>query len=119
MAPDNQAQAPYDSNSVVVDISSYDTHGLSTNYTLRRHKFESDVNVGSHEARRDWIRYIGPIEQFGGCNPINGNFTAVVFPLCIPKRIRLVAYVMECESQFKALLQHQSLEGQTPTQKTN
>ncbi|KAF2202999.1 geranylgeranyl pyrophosphate synthase [Delitschia confertaspora ATCC 74209] len=79
----------------LVDLSQYDTHGLCANYTLRRHKFEKEANAGCHEARSDWIKYIGPIKGFGNCNPINGNFTAVVLPLCKPERIRLLAYVLE------------------------
>jgi hypothetical protein len=86
-----------DFTSYPVDILQYDTHGLCVNYSLRRHKFEKEANAGCQEARQDWIKYIGPIEQFGGCNPINGNFTAVVLPLCLPERLRLVAYILECE----------------------
>lgn len=44
----------------------------------------------------DWIRYIGPAPEFGGCNPVNGNFTALVLPLCKPERLQLVAYVLGC-----------------------
>src|SRR5689334_4491283 len=36
------------------------------------------ANAGCLEARRDWARYIGPAREFGGCNPIDGNFTALV-----------------------------------------
>jgi hypothetical protein len=86
-----------DLTSYVVKFSPNDTHGLASNYTLRRHKFEAEANAGCHEARSDWIKYIGPIEEFGGCNPINGNFTAVVLPLSKPERLRLIAYVLECE----------------------
>ncbi|RAR08378.1 terpenoid synthase [Stemphylium lycopersici] len=47
------------------------------------------------EARSDWTKYIGPTEQFGGCNPINGNLTAVALPLTKPERLRLIAYVFK------------------------
>jgi hypothetical protein len=91
------AQASDDLTSYLVPISQYDTHGLCSNYTLRRHKCEVDAKAGCLEARSDWIKYIGPVEQFGGCNPINGNFTVVVLPLSKPERLRLIAYVLECE----------------------
>ncbi|USP73611.1 fusicoccadiene synthase [Curvularia clavata] len=84
-----------DTTSDIIPISQYNTHGLCSNYTLRRHKYEAEANAGCREARSDWIKYIGPIEQFGGCNPINGNFSAVVLPLCRPERLRLIAYVLE------------------------
>jgi hypothetical protein len=92
------SQASDDRTSSIIDISQYNTHGLCANYTLRRHKYEAEANAGSHEARSDWIKHIGPVEQFGGCNPINGNFTAVVLPLCLPERIRIIAYIHECMS---------------------
>ena len=90
-------QVSDDVTSSLIPISQYKTHGLCTNYTFRRHKYEAEANAGCREARSDWIKYIGPIEQFGGCNPINGNFSAVVLPLCKPERLRLIAYVLECE----------------------
>jgi hypothetical protein len=80
-----------------LDISHYDTHGFCKDYPLRKHKFEEQANDGSHQARLDWAQYIGASDQFGGCNPINGNFTALVLPLCRPERLGLVAYVLECE----------------------
>jgi hypothetical protein len=90
--------ARYDEqSSYLLSISEYTTCGFCTNYPLRRHKFEAEANAGCHEARQDWAKYVGPTEQFGGCNPINGNFSAVVLPLCKPKRLRLVAYILECK----------------------
>ena len=86
-----------DATSYDLDLADYDTHGLCSKYTLRRHKYESEANAGCYEARQDWSRYIGPVEQFGGCNPVNGNFSSVVYPLCKPERLRLVAYVLECK----------------------
>lgn len=79
-----------------LDLSEYDTQGFCPGYTLLRHRFESLANDGCHEARTDWIQYIGTVAEFGGCNPLNGNFTALVLPLCKPERLQLVAYVLEC-----------------------
>lgn len=79
-----------------LDISQYDTQGFCVDYPLRRHIFETDANAGSHEARQDWKQYVASSEHFGGCNPINGNFTALVLPLCKPERLRLTAYILEC-----------------------
>ncbi|KAI9155010.1 Terpene cyclase ATR13 [Paramyrothecium foliicola] len=87
-----------------LDIGQFDTHGFCPNYPLRRHKFESLANDGCIEARHDWAQHIGPAVEFGGCNPLNGNFTAVVLPLCRPERLRLVAYVLECENTENAFL---------------
>jgi hypothetical protein len=91
--------APFKNNqySHLLHIGEYDTHGFCEDYQLRRHKYEAEANSGSYEARQDWIRLIGPVDQFGGCNPVNGNFTAVVLPFCLPERLRLVSYVLECE----------------------
>jgi hypothetical protein len=88
-----------DERSYSIDISSYDTKGFCTNYPLRRHKFEAEANAGSQDARKDWAKYIAPTNKFGGCNPINGNFTAVVLPFCRPERLRLVAYILECKQE--------------------
>ena len=66
-------------------------------YSVCLNNHEAEANSGCYEARRDWIKYIGPVEQFGGCNPVNGNFTAVVLPLCKPERLRMVAYILECK----------------------
>jgi hypothetical protein len=78
----------------------YDTHGFCRGYPLRRHRCEALADLGCFEARRDWREYIGEEEpeKFGCLNWANGNFTAVVLPFCLRERIRLVAYVLECES---------------------
>ncbi|KAJ4018779.1 hypothetical protein NW752_005907 [Fusarium irregulare] len=86
---------PYSRTSELVDISRFDTQGLCAEYQLRRHKFEDLADAGCHQARSDWIKYVGPVNEFGGCNHINGNFSAVVLPLCKPDRLELVAYVLE------------------------
>ncbi|RYN20222.1 Fusicoccadiene synthase [Alternaria tenuissima] len=93
---DRPKQASADETSYLVSLSHYDTHSLCSDYTLRRHKYESEANAGCYEARQDWIKYVGPIEEFGGCNPINGNSSAVVLPLTKPERLRMIAYVLEC-----------------------
>lgn len=93
-----------DHTSEVIGLSQHDTHGFCPEYTLRRHKYESLANAGSLEARRDWAEYVAPCDKFGGCNPYNGNFTAVVMPGCRPDRIRLVAYVLECKIGSSDLL---------------
>jgi ophiobolin F synthase len=95
---------PSDSTSYKVNIKNYDTNGLCSNFTLRRHKFEAEANAGCHEARSDWARFVGPIEQFGGYNPLNGNFSAVVLPLSKPERLRLIAYVLECKVSGSVML---------------
>lgn len=89
-------QALDDEVSYIVSLSNYNTNGFCRNFTLRRSKREAEANAESHEARVDWIKYIGPLDEFGGCNPINGNFSAVVLPLIKPERLRVVAYILEC-----------------------
>jgi ophiobolin F synthase len=86
-----------DATSVEVNITNYDTHGLGRKFTLRRHKYENEANAGCYEARSDWIKYVGPADRFGGCNPVNGNLSSVLLPLCKPERLRLVSYVLECK----------------------
>jgi len=86
-----------DDTSVLVDLTQYDTHGFCPGYRFRRHLYESLANAGCYEARQDWIQYIGPVTEFGNCNPRNGNFTANVLPLCRPDRLKLVAYILECK----------------------
>ncbi|GAB1315557.1 geranylgeranyl pyrophosphate synthetase [Madurella fahalii] len=79
----------------VLDIGEFNTHGFCPQYPLRRHRYESLANAGCHEARQDWTRYIRPAEAFGNCNPVNGNFAALVLPLTLPERLSLVAYILE------------------------
>ncbi|KEY72391.1 hypothetical protein S7711_01060 [Stachybotrys chartarum IBT 7711] len=69
--------------------------GFCQGYTSRVHKYEGLANAGSHEARNDWQTHIAPVKEFGGCNPLNGNFTALVLPLCRPDRLQTVAYCLE------------------------
>ncbi|KAM0358657.1 hypothetical protein ACHAP4_004633 [Fusarium culmorum] len=86
---------PYSETLDLVDTSHFDTHGLGANHKLRRHKFEHLADAGCHKARSDWVNHIGPLTEFGGCNHINGNFSAVGLPLCRPDRLELIAYVLE------------------------
>jgi hypothetical protein len=86
-----------DHTSDPLDLSQFDTQGFCPGYPLRRHRYENLANSGSYEARQDWIHYVGPAEEFGSCNPTNGNFTALVLPLTKPERLHLVAYLIECE----------------------
>lgn len=74
-----------------------DIDGLCHGYELRRHKHEQHANEGSLRCREDWTRYIGPIERWGSCNPYDGNFAAVVLPMCKPERLALASYIFECE----------------------
>ncbi|KAE8853025.1 hypothetical protein PTNB73_10212 [Pyrenophora teres f. teres] len=95
MSNSMSSQALDDATSYTVPLSNYDTHCLCKNYTLRRHKWEAEANAGSQEARSDWIKYIGPIEDFGTCNPINGNHPAISLPFTKPERLSVIAYMME------------------------
>lgn len=85
-----------DATSMLIDLSQYELNGLCDGYELRRHKHEDRANAGAHEARKDWIQNIGPLSQFGVCNPINGNLIAILFPLSIPERVHALAYIVEC-----------------------
>ncbi|EMC96021.1 hypothetical protein BAUCODRAFT_513498 [Baudoinia panamericana UAMH 10762] len=85
----------YNETSYVVDSSQFDSQGFCDGYELRRHRCESEANLGAYEARRDWLRSIGPIDEFGNANPYHGDFTSVVLPFTIPDRVRLCAYAME------------------------
>jgi hypothetical protein len=88
---------PVTSTAEVLDLSQFDTQGFSRDYPILRHRFEALANLGCHEARTDWIQYVGPVAEFGGCNTLNGNFTALVLPMCKPERLQLVAYILECK----------------------
>lgn len=83
--------------SVALDICDFDTHGLGRQYPLRRHRYEHLSKAGFFEARQDWLQYVGPTDEFGCCNTINGDFASLVFPLTKPERLHLVAYFSECK----------------------
>ncbi|KAI2484278.1 Geranylgeranyl pyrophosphate synthase/Polyprenyl synthetase [Pyrenophora tritici-repentis] len=104
------SQALDDATSYIIPLSTYDTHGLCTNYPLRRHKWEAEANAGSQQARSDWIKYIGPIEEFGTCNPINGNYPAVALPFTKPERLSLIAYLMEYLFLYDTVVEHEQQE---------
>ena len=96
-----------DAISILVDMSQYDLNGLCEGYELRRHKYENRANAGCGEAKRDWIRHIGPVSQFCGYNLINGNFTSVAFPLCKPERVHTVAYILEYAFMYDDIVEKQ------------
>src|SRR6201996_2916112 len=84
-----------DSIFTVLHLSEYDTQGFCHNYPARRHNYGHEADKGSRDARADWVRYIGPITQAGGCNPFSGHFAALTLPTCKPERLRLIAYIFE------------------------
>ena len=78
-----------------IDLTQYDTRGFCHGYPARIHNHEKEADDGSREARADWVRYIGPIDIAGGCNPFSGHFAALTLPTCKPERLRLISYIME------------------------
>ncbi|EUC50502.1 hypothetical protein COCMIDRAFT_82073 [Bipolaris oryzae ATCC 44560] len=100
----------YDVTSYTIPISNYDTHGLCRNFPVRRHKWEAETNAGCHEARSDWIKYIGPTVDFGNANPINGNLVAIALPLAKPERLSLITYVFEYGFLYDTILDLQQPE---------
>jgi hypothetical protein len=86
-----------DETSFLLESSTFDTHGLCSDYPLRRHKSASEADAGCEALRKDWKEYVGPLKTEGSCNSIDGNVFALVLPLCKEERLRLIAYVGECE----------------------
>ena len=78
-----------------LDLTQYNTQGFCDGYPARRHNHEKEADNGSREARADWVRYIGPIDIAGGCNPFSGHFAALTLPTCKPERLRLISYIFE------------------------
>ncbi|KAK3291208.1 isoprenoid synthase domain-containing protein [Chaetomium fimeti] len=87
-----------------LDITHYPTAGFCRGgggggggfFPLARHRHEPLANAGCLAARRDWARHTGlPAGEFGACNPRNGNFVALLFPLCRVERLWVVGYVTE------------------------
>ncbi|KFA70092.1 Atr13 [Stachybotrys chlorohalonatus IBT 40285] len=79
-----------------LQVSDFPTLGMAANYDLRRHKFESLANDGSHEMRADVRRWVGNPSDFGGCNPINGHIIALTMPMIKPDRVKIAGYIYEC-----------------------
>ncbi|KAK6828816.1 hypothetical protein RU639_003672 [Aspergillus parasiticus] len=84
-----------DDTSYRVERESPDIEGFCRHYALRRHKYEEKANLGSIQCRADWVKYIGPIERWGSCNPYEGHFGSVVLPLCKPERLAIISYIFE------------------------
>ena len=78
-----------------LDLAQYETQGFCDGYPARRHNYEKEADIGLREARADWVRYIGPVDIAGGCNPFSGHFASLVLPTCKPERLRLISYVFE------------------------
>ena len=78
-----------------LDLNQYDTQGFCRGFPARRHNHEVEADNGSREARADWVRYIGPVETAGGCNPFSGHFAALALPTCKPERLRIISYLFE------------------------
>ncbi|KAH7041405.1 isoprenoid synthase domain-containing protein [Microdochium trichocladiopsis] len=91
----SSSHLPPDALSVVIDASEYDTQGFGAGWETRRHRHESVANRASFEARADWLRLVGPTDEFGSCNPPNGNWTALTMPFCRPERMWIAAYIVE------------------------
>jgi ophiobolin F synthase len=88
----------YDLTSRPVHISLQERLGHGVGIQLRRHKNEAAINRATHSARRDWRRYIGPIDTFGNANPYHGSFVSLVLPFTLPDRVAVLAYLIECQS---------------------
>jgi hypothetical protein len=86
----------YDFTSNVVHISSEERFGFAVGYQLRRHRDEAKAHEAFNSCRRDWQRYIGPIEQFGNANPYHGNFLSLTLPYTLPDRVPVIGYLLEC-----------------------
>jgi hypothetical protein len=89
-------QRSYDTVSHVVTIENDTLQGFGRDLTVRKGNDEAAANDGSHLLRKDWQRFIGPIDAFGGCNPYQGNFTSLALPYTKPERIDICAYFIEC-----------------------
>lgn len=97
-------QTIYDKASYIVSIDEEEHQGFSKSFTLRKSRDEAAANDGSHLARKDWQRFIGPIDAFGACNPYQGNFTSLALPYTQPERIGICAYFIECMCIWFAVL---------------
>ena len=78
-----------------LDLAQYETQGFCNGYPARRHNHEKEADNGLREARADWVRYIGPVDTAGGCNPFSGHFASLTLPTCKPERLRIISYVFE------------------------
>lgn len=87
-----------DDISYQVDLVTSDIAGFCHDYPLRRHKNEDRANDGSIQCRTDWVKYIGPIERWGSCNPYEGHFGSLVLPICKLERLNVASHVFECMS---------------------
>ena len=76
-------------------LAQYETQGFCEGYPARRHNHEKEADIGLREARADWVRYIGPVDIAGGCNPFSGHFASLTLPTCKPERLRIISYVFE------------------------
>ena len=85
-----------DGLSYIVSSGPSGVDGLCCNYELRRHRYEHLADEGAQSCRDDWVKYIGPLERWGCCNPWEGNFGSVVLPFCKPERLALMSYIFEC-----------------------
>ena len=95
---DKKVPTDYDIISDIVEMPQGDHLGFCPGYQLRRPKMaaEKEANQGSHQARRDWHRLIGPIDTFANTNPYQGNFASICAPFMLAERAALVSYLFEC-----------------------
>ena len=81
--------------STLVPRASYDDESLCTGYTLRIHKDEELVDLGTLRAQEDWSRHVGPVEFYKGSLGAKFNFVSLALPECLPDRIEIIAYINE------------------------
>lgn len=89
-----------------IDTSQFDTHGLVQSLRARKHQNEDLANEGTRQARRDWLKYVGDLDdEPGGGGCVNGHFAALTLPTCKPERLRIIAYIYECGCSQAAYVQ--------------
>jgi hypothetical protein len=79
----------------VVDPSKYEDDGLCVGYTLRTHRDEELVDLGTIRAQEDWNEHVGPVGFYKGGLGARYSFIAVAVPECLPDRVEIMAYVNE------------------------
>ncbi len=79
----------------LIDPSTYETESICNNIPLRKHKESFKEHSGALRAQKDWIKLVGPLNDYKGGLGSEYSFIQVTVPECLPDRLEILAYANE------------------------
>lgn len=71
------------------------TGGLAGDIPVRRNLHGFKEEIGASQARRDWQKFVGNLDNFHGSMSPKYGLMQVAVPECLPDRLSIIAYASE------------------------